>query len=251
MKRKIICMILSIAVVVSIMPFFTFQADAFSTGSKTLIEKTTVTIKPGKSYKTPVFKTSEKMTFQVPLKILPKDDVESGGYVLVLKNSKDKTQASFKTSLKKYKKEDIYDDWTYFYLDSISKPCFAKGKYYFVIKNTTDCNIKVTYSVKAYKKVAATAEFPESATMLQKIFQLLGKVGPGIPVVESVKIDNEKLSSDRWGITDEGDLYICPSGEESDVEKIITVTLKNKGTKYTVNLTVRGESPSEEVNDPN
>ena len=59
MKRKLICMILSIAVVVSIMPFFTFQADAFSTGSKTLIEKTTVTIKPGKSYKTPVFKTSD------------------------------------------------------------------------------------------------------------------------------------------------------------------------------------------------
>ena len=88
-------------------------------------------------------------------------------------------------------------------------------------------------------------------TMVQKLFQLLGKVGPGIPVVESVKIDNEKLSSDRWGITDEGDLYICPSGEESDVEKVITVTLKNKGTKYTVNLTVRGESPSEEVNDPN
>ena len=141
MKRKLICMILSIAVVVSIMPFFTFQADAFSTGSKTLIEKTTVTIKPGKTYKTPSFKITEKMTFQVPVKIIPKDDVNSGSYVLVLKNSKDKTQASFKTSLKN---KDIYDDWTYFYLDSISKPCFAKGKYYFVIKNTTNCNLKVT-----------------------------------------------------------------------------------------------------------
>ena len=207
MKRKLICMILSIAVVVSIMPFFTFQADAFSTGSKTLIEKTTVTIKPGKTYKTPSFKITEKMTFQVPVKIIPKDDVNSGSYVLVLKNSKDKTQASFKTSLKN---KDIYDDWTYFYLDSISKPCFAKGKYYFVIKNTTNCNLKVTYSVKAYKKIASTGEFPEEMTMVQKLFQLLGKVGPGIPVVESVKIDNITLSPDRWGITDDGDLYICP-----------------------------------------
>ena len=119
MKRKIICMMLSIALVISIMPFFTYQADAFSTGSKTLIEKTTVTIKPGKTYKTPSFKITEKMTFQVPVKIIPKDDVNSGSYVLVLKNSKDKTQASFKTSLKN---KDIYDDWTYFYLDSISKP---------------------------------------------------------------------------------------------------------------------------------
>ena len=206
MKRKLICMILSIAVVVSIMPFFTFQADAFSTGSKTLIEKTTVTIKPGKTYKTPSFKITEKMTFQVPVKIIPKDDVNSGSYVLVLKNNKDKTQASFKTSLKN---KDIYDDWTYFYLDSISKPCFAKGKYYFVIKNTTNCNLKVTYSVKAYKKIASTGEFPEEMTMVQKLFQLLGKVGPGIPIVESVKIDNVTLSPDRWGITDDGDLYIC------------------------------------------
>lgn len=213
MKRKLICMILSIAVVVSIMPFFTFQADAFSTGSKTLIEKTTVTIKPGKTYKTPSFKITEKMTFQVPVKIIPKDDVNSGSYVLVLKNSKDKTQASFKTSLKN---KDIYDDWTYFYLDSISKPCFAKGKYYFVIKNTTNCNLKVTYSVKAYKKIASTGEFPEEMTMVQKLFQLLGKVGPGIPVVESVKIDNVTLSPDRWGITDDGDLYICPYGEENE-----------------------------------
>ena len=168
---------LSIALVISIMPFFTYQADAFSTGSKTLIEKTTVTIKPGKTYKTPSFKITEKMTFQVPVKIIPKDDVNSGSYVLVLKNSKDKTQASFKTSLKN---KDIYDDWTYFYLDSISKPCFAKGKYYFVIKNTTNCNLKVTYSVKAYKKIASTGEFPEEMTMVQKLFQLLGKVGPGI-----------------------------------------------------------------------
>lgn len=249
MKRKFICMILSIAVVVSIMPFFTFQADAFSTGSKTLIEKTTVTIKPGKTYKTPSFKITEKMTFQVPVKIIPKDDVNSGSYVLVLKNSKDKTQASFKTSLKN---KDIYDDWTYFYLDSISKPCFAKGKYYFVIKNTTNCNLKVTYSVKAYKKIASTGEFPEEMTMVQKLFQLLGKVGPGIPVVESVKIDNVTLSPDRWGITDDGDLYICPYGEENeDVEKVITVTLKNKGKNYKINLTVKGENPAEEINDTN
>lgn len=249
MKRKIICMMLSIALVVSIMPFFTYQADAFSTGSKTLIEKTTVTIKPGKSYKTPIFKISEKMTFQVPVKIIPKDDVDSGSYVLVLKNSKGKTQASFKTSLKN---KEFYDDWTYFYLDSISKPCFAKGKYYFVIKNTTNCNLKVTYSVKAYKKIASTGEFPEAITMVQNIFKLLGKVGPGIPVVESVKIDNVILPPDRWGITDAGDLYICPYGEEDeDVEKVITVTLKNKGTKYKINLTVRGENPAEESTDTN
>ena len=137
-------MILSIAVVVSIMPFFTFQADAFSTGSKTLIEKTTVTIKPGKTYKTPSFKITEKMTFQVPVKIISKDDVNSGSYVLVLKNSKDKTQASFKTSLKN---KDIYDDWTYFYLDSISKPCFAKGKYYFLIIASIAANEPLSFSL--------------------------------------------------------------------------------------------------------
>ena len=88
--------------------------------------------------------------------------------------------------------------------------------------------------------------------MVQKLFQLLGKVGPGIPVVESIKIDNITLSPDRWGITDDGDLYICPYGEENeDVEKVITVTLKNKGKNYKINLTVKGENPAEEINDTN
>ena len=46
--------------------------------------------------------------------------------------------------------------------------------------------------------------------------------------------------------------HICPYGEENeDVEKVITVTLKNKGKKYKINLTVKGENPAEEINDTN
>lgn len=36
-----------------------------------------------------------------------------------------------------------------------------------------------------------------------------------------------------------------------DIEKVITVTLKNKGKNYKINLTVKGENPAEEINDTN
>ena len=71
MKKRIISLMLSIAVVFSCFPLFTLQADAFSTGAKYLLKTRTVTIKPGKTYKSPKFRASSKMTFQVPVKINP------------------------------------------------------------------------------------------------------------------------------------------------------------------------------------
>ena len=138
-KRKILCLFLSLAVVVSCMPFFTLQADAFSTGSKTLLKTRTVTIKPGKTYKSPAFKMSKKMAIQVPVKMWPKKETNYGfklKYTMTLKTAKGKTKDSYKCPARGiynvYTDELLYDNWIYFY-NKLSSPGFAKGKYYIKI----------------------------------------------------------------------------------------------------------------------
>jgi len=255
MKKRILCMILSIAVVISFMPLFTLQAEAFDTGAKTLVKTRTVTIKPGKTYKTPYAKLSKGMAFQVPLEIWlspndkgkPKYYINKGGYVLTLKNAKGKTLTSFKDSLKNVdqREEFWYNTWTYHYHKSIAKPCYGKGSYYFTIKNTTNRIIKVRYSIKGYRKFATSASLPKEKTMNADWYQYLGKVGPGIPLIKSVTSSNKDIDVD-WYIKDNGVLYVYPYALEKDAETTLTVTLKNGGKKYKVKLLVKGYGDEEE-----
>ena len=259
MKKRLICMILSVAVVLSFMPFFTIQAQAFDTGAKTLIKTRTVTIKPGKTYKTPYAKTSKNMTFQIPFEIwlspgdkgTPKNYISKGGYIISLKNTKGKTLASFSDSLKKVDKhkENWYSTWTYIYNKSIAKPCYSKGTYYFTIKNTTNRIIKVKYSVKGYTKVATTASLPKNKTMEDGRFQYLGRVGPGIPLLKSLTSSNKDIKID-WYVNANGIVYVYPRALEQDAETTLTATLKNGGRKYKIKLLVKGYGDEEKEVDP-
>lgn len=258
-KRKILCLFLSLAVVVSCLPFFTVQADAFSTGSTTLLKTRTITIKPGKTYKTPYIRLRKSMTFQVPLEIwLSKKDtkkpayIKKGGYKLMLKNSKGKLLASYSHSLKyaDKHKDYWYSDWIYFYRKSISKSNFYKGKYYFTIKNTTSRTITVKYSVKGYTKYATKADFPEEVTINNGETKYIGRVGPGLPVLKGMSVNSDVVEVD-WYITADGRLYITAYGDEKDTENILTITLKKNSVKYKIKLNVKGyDSEDSEPADP-
>lgn len=257
MKKKIICMLLSIAVVVSFMPLFTLQADAFSTGSTTLKKFKTVTIQPGKTYKVPVVKLTNKKLFQVPItiKVSPKSkksQISKGGFKITIKNSKGKVINNFETNLKYVGQEDVtsYVDWIYFY-KSKSKPCYGKGKYYFTIKNTSNCAIKVRYSIKGYKKYASNAEFKKSKTVdynsdtndfkyLNGVFPYtyLGKIGPGLPVVSSIKSSNSKVYIEDWRITHDGKLYVYIESNEIEADTVVSVKLKNNSKPYKIKVKV-------------
>lgn len=258
MKRKIVSLLLSLAIAVSFMPLFTVQADAFSTGSKTFIKTKTVTIKPGKTYNSPKFKLKKNMLIQVPMHVSTKssqDEVTKGGYTLYLKNSKKKVKAKFKDSLVSLGGEDriVYDDWIYFYKSKkISKPCFKKGKYSISIKNTTNATIKVKFSVKGYTKYASAGEFGKSKTIEYgngkskfKYFggmfphTYLGRVGPGLPVVSSIKSSNKNVYIGSIMITPDGKVYAYIDTEEEKANTVISVKLKNRKTPYKIKVTVK------------
>jgi hypothetical protein len=259
---------LSLAVVFSFMPFFTLQADAFSTGATTLVKTRTVTIQPGKTYKFPVVKLSKKKAFQVPVNIKvskksKKSQISKGGYILKIKNSKGKLVSSYKTSLKYVGKYDdqSYTDWIYFYKKSISKPCFDKGKYYFSIKNTSNCAIRVKYSVKGYTKFASNADFVEDMTVdynndtdFKYIYMLpykyVGRIGPGIPAISSITSSNEAVYADGWFLTHDGKLYLYLDTDEKEADTVISVKLKNNKTPYKINAKVIGYYYEEEDDEP-
>ena len=248
---------LSVAVIFSFMPLFTVQADAFSTGAKTFVKTRTVTIKPGKTYKTPVFKLSKKMALQVPVHItLAKKNLSDSdynfklSYKLSLKTSKGKTKDYY--AVKKmgmydvYSDNMVYDNWIYFFNKKVSKPGFAKGKYYFVFKNNSKKAIKVKYSVKGYTKFATEARFStEEKIDSDTISQYVGRVGPGLPALKSVKSSNEDVEID-WAMTSDGKLYIFPYVEDyyKDYQTTVTVTLlTNK--KYQSQFTIIGATDDE------
>lgn len=248
MKKKIACLILSLAVLISFMPFYTLQADAFSSGSKTLVKTRTVTIKPGKTYKTPVFKLSKKMALVVPIQVWlsTKDKgksyyIKSGNFKLTLKTKKGKTIDYFKDSLRYVDRKEMswYDNWIYYYNKSISKPCFSKGKYYYTIKNNTKRTIRVKYSVKGFTKFATEAEFEEEKTIEQDIYEYVGRIGPGIPAIESLESSNEDVYV-GWDSNADGTFYIMAEGGEEDMETIVTIKLKGNGAEYKIKLKVVG-----------
>lgn len=259
-KKKIISFVLSLAMVFSCMPFFTLQADAFSTGSVTLKKFKTVTIQPGKTYKVPVVKLTKKKAFQVPITIKvssksKNDQITKGGYKLILKNSKGKVIGNFKAGLKyvgKYE-EFAYTDWIYFYNKKVSKPCYSKGKYYFTIKNTSNCAISVKYSIKGYTKFASKADFVKSKTVdytsdtnyfkyLNGMFPYtyIGRIGPGIPAIASLKNSGSDAYIDDWRLTHDGKLYIYIDTNKKEVDTVVSVKLKNNSKPYKIKVKVLG-----------
>jgi hypothetical protein len=195
-NKRILHIILTLALVLSIIPLATVSASA-GTGAKTLIKTKTVTIKPGEKYKTPKFKISKKMCFQVPLEIWlsPEDKsgddyISKGGFKIFLKTAKGKTKEKDYQSLENIgsSKKDRYKDWYYYYAKSPAKPNYAKGKYYYVIQNTTKNTIKVKYSVKGYTEFASKASLKSKVKAKSGKYVKAGSIGPGIPLIKKISI---------------------------------------------------------------
>lgn len=245
MKKRIISLMLSVAVVFSCFPLFTLQADAFSTGAKYLLKTRTVTIKPGKTYKSPKFRASSKMTFQVPVKIRLGGKTNTGkyynlSYALTLKTSGGTKKATFKQDPIRYfdsvGSDIIYDDWVYFYKTK-TNPCFAKGRYYFTIKNTSKRTLKFKYCVKGYTKFATKAEFKKTITANADVNSIkAGNIGPGLPAIKSIKSSNDDVYFD-WFISAGGVLRLYPDiyDNSKDMKTTVTVTLMS-GKKYTIKI---------------
>ena len=131
------------------------------------------------------------MCFQVPIEawLAPKDPsgdeyITKGGFKIFLKTSKGKVKDKGFYSMKYMDahQEYWYNDWHYYYAKSISKPNYAKGKYYFAIKNTTRNKIKFKYSVKGYTEYASKASLKSKVTAKSGKYVKAGSIGPGIPL---------------------------------------------------------------------
>ena len=249
MKKKILSLMLSIAVVFSFVPLFTVQADAASSnGATTLLKTKTVTIKPGKTYKSPKFKLTKKQALQAPIYVtLPNNETDEEyklKFTLSFKNEKGKNLYTYKcpaqTIFSQIDGTTEYSDWIYCYDKSISKPGYAKGKYYITIKNTSKKTIKVKVSVKGYTKFATTASVKKSLTIDGDTIQVYaGKVGKGMPLIKSVKSSNKNVPI-YYYVTYDGKIYLCPDPFRDNSKKrttTVTITLKNGGKQYKIKVT--------------
>lgn len=252
LSKRFINIALVIAIALAFIPFFATGVHATETGAKVVVKTKTVNIKPGKTYKTPIFRLSTKRIPMVPIEIglSPKDKgksewIKKGGYKLSIMSKAGKNMGSYSHSLKYVGfGDECYYSWIYYYYKSLKKPVYPKGKYYFAIKNTTNRIIRVKYSVRAYKEFAKTAELDSNIEMEEEESRVIGWVGPGVPLIESMRLeDHENIYNVYWSINEDGYLSIVPEGTGST-----TVYLKLRGAKEEIpfNLTVTGYSDEEE-----
>ena len=244
MKRKLLSIMLSIAVAFSFIPLFTFQADAASTGSKTLVKTKTVTLQPGKTYKSPKFKLSKEMVIQVPIKVTAESTGDDSDfsyklkYTMNVKTANEKKKASYKENTYMYNPGTDslnYDNSICFY-GKVKKPGFSKGKYRITIKNTSNRTIRVKYSVRGYKKLATKAVLKSSVTMNgEEIDTYAGKIGPGIPLVKKVTSSNPRVKI-GWLVSKDGVLRLyLGASVPNDCESTVTFTLMS-GKKYKIKV---------------
>ena len=244
MKKKILSIMLSIAVVFSFMPLFTFQADAASTGGKTLVKTKTVTIQPGKTYKSPKFKLSKKMALQVPIRVTANSKGDNSDfsfrlkYTMSVKTAKGKKKSTYKENTYMYNPYTDsldYDNWICHYKKG-KKVGFAKGKYRITIKNTSTRAIKVKYSVRGYKKLATKAVLKSSVTMNgEEIDTYAGKIGPGIPLVKKVTSSNPRVKI-GYVVSKDGVLKLyLDASVPNDCSSTVTVKLMS-GKTYKIKV---------------
>lgn len=251
MKKKLLSLMLSIAVVFSFMPFFTLQADAATGGGKYFVKNKTVTIQPGKTYKSRTFKIKKKMAVQVPIKItLAKKNLSDEdynytlSYNMTLKAAKGKKKWVYKCKdegiYNPYDGNMIYENWIYM-PSKVVKNKIKKGKYFVTIKNTSKKAIKVTFSVKGYTKIASKAKLKKNITVDNDVIHVYaGKVGPGMPVIKSIKSSNPNIFV-GWTMSPDGKLRLFPDADDNGGKTVVTVTLKNKSKKFKINLKVKPE----------
>ena len=260
--KKVLPLLLMIAMMLTAIPFITAEASAAtSDDSVTLVNTKTVTIKPGKTHKTPKFTTTEELAYFIPLdvKLAPKDKKKPKGYIkkgslkITLKNAKKKSLETATQSLTGVDKGVEYwiDNWWCFYHE-MEQPGFATGKYWFEFKNTTSRTIKVKYSIDGYREMASTATFPAAITLDEEkdfddtpnvwAYKIEGKIGPGIPLVESVDLldnDDYVMDIDGWFVKQDGTLYVRLYAEErAPVTATLSVKLANRAEPYKIKTTL-------------
>lgn len=259
MKKKVLSIMLTLAILISFMPLATMNTHAASTGTTTLLKTKTVSIKPGKTYKTPKFSLSGDMAVVMSVEswLSPKDKnqkafIKKGGYTATLKTAKGKSEGKVKGSLKGIRERDgwWHNAWYYWYDDDggFSNPGLNKGKYYFAIKNTTSRIIKFKYSVKGYTEFASNADFPTDVT-LDGGWVTVGKIGPGIPLIEKISISDPDLWFE-WSCPANGVLEMAVDTEfVGQKTATLEVKLKNRDEPYKVKLTIIGSEEEDEYDE--
>lgn len=264
MKKRALSLLLVLSVAISLIPFAAINASAASSDAKTLLKTKTVSIKPGKTYKTPKFNLSGDLALQVPLEawLSSKDKkkpgyIKKGGFTLTLYKGKGKKIGNgLKASLKRVdKKEDWwYSNWFYWYDDDennpYSNPGVKKGKYYYTIKNTTNRIIKVKYSVRGFTEIASTADFPSEMNIESGYWTDLGKIGPGMPLLEKISFTDTDIKVDTWDCSANGEVSIVAYGEFYGTKNTtLEIKLRNREEPYVINVAVTGEGELEDESD--
>lgn len=211
--------------------YSSWSHQAYTCVKQSIKKKSSGTLAPGKSI-TFSFKTANKMMFVMPIKVTAKESVYSGGIQIVLKNSWGKTLQNDKISLKQYDPGDYFESW--FYDDA---GFVYPDKYTYTIKNTSDVDLAISYTVVSYLKKSTTASIKNTVSVNSGNWVKIGKLGVGCPCIQSFNSSNKVITG--WDVDLDGTFWVYADKKGTSV---VTIKLAG-GKKYTCKVTVNAGEP--------
>lgn len=226
-RKNLISFLFIMIFSVCLISLFFFESNAFSKSTKSYVKiaSSSAYIESGETLTIP-FKTTKRRIFVMKIEIDDCNRPTEGGFKLQLKNSNGKLIQNDKVSLEDY---SSYYHW--FYSDGFFQKA---GKYNYYIKNTSDEDWKVKYTLVSYSKIAKKASMKKSVSGKRGDWIKIGKVGPGYPAIKSIKFSNKKIVK-YYDNAYDGNIYIM--GKNRGTTNV-TLKLKN-GKKYTTKVTFK------------
>lgn len=215
--------------------------DSFASTAvkKTIMSNRKITLKNPKyseqTTDTYSFSLDKKMALMIPFSFELQDKATYGSLKIILKNDQGDTIRSIKISLKGCDTFETYDDF-----DCSSETLLAKGKYRYILKNTSDSKVKVKYSVVGYTKVATAFTIKKEVSCRGGNWIKIGQFEKKeLPRKVKVTFSNKKVTSDWW-MKQNGEIHIwC----ESKGTSTVTIELSN-GKRYKCEVTVKPGDPN-------
>ena len=183
---------------------------------------------------------SNRMMIAMAFRFDAKENISNGGIRIIAKDKNGKAVQSDYFDFKGCKKDYGWENWCWSGVNGKDEYglFLPPGEYKYTIKNTSDGDIKLNYSVIGYVKMAETASFSNSKTVIKGEWVKIGKIGEGVPYTDISLGDN--------GVVD--NLYIDASkniwvyGNKLGTANV-SVKLRN-GKQYITKVIVKGSNPN-------
>ena len=220
--------------------YYSSWSNSTSTAvKKSFGKKTSYILGPGQT-KTFAITLDNRMMVAMAFNFETLEYISYGGIKIVAKDSKGTIIQRDYYSFEDCEEDQSWENWCWTGISGKDNNgrFLPPGDYKYTVKNTSDGEIQVTYSLTGFVKFADTASIYKNKTVVIGNWVKIGKIGEGVPYTD-ISLGSKKIITNLY-IDANKNIWVFASKLGTDN---VTVKLKN-GKKYTTKVKVKGSNPN-------